>query len=194
MAQTGKKDICQEAHLLCTGTLYFRSDDLKRGTVNVWGSYIVYPRVFDWFVDVRYVLKAWLPPTLFREKAKELYALQLDQTGEAVQKEDQLRFSSQWVKGWMHKYQVSLKHVNKRFALPMAVCWEQILELIQNVMRVWVWFEKVLGTDINISNLDQILLHCNESSTQSTFTFKDQETYVKNYMLPWDMVNNLNPV
>ena len=45
MPHTSKKGICQEAHLLCTGTLIFAATICQRGTVNVWGSYIMYPRV-----------------------------------------------------------------------------------------------------------------------------------------------------
>ena len=92
----------------------------------------------------------------------------------------------------MQEYQVCLKHVNKRFALPMAVRREQILELIKNVLRVHVWFKKVLHMDINILNLDQMPLHRNESSIQTTLSFKDQETYVKdNYMLSRDRITCL---
>ena len=38
MPQTGKKDFCQEAHLLWTGTLIFAAMICQRGTVNVWLS------------------------------------------------------------------------------------------------------------------------------------------------------------
>ena len=70
--------------------------------------------LYDWFIDIRGVLHARLPLSLFRAQAKYLYEKWLAQQPEEVKtNKKQLLFSDRWVKGWMREFGVSLRSPNK---------------------------------------------------------------------------------
>ena len=135
--------------------------------------------LFDWFVEVRSVMKARIPKSVFRAKAKQLYEDYLQEMKEKVPEEEQLKLSDKWIHGWMEEFNVSLRQPNKRFVLPLDVRKKRIFDFLQNVLRVRVWFKKVVGIDIPIVNMDQMPLHRNEISSQKTLTIRDQDTVVK---------------
>ena len=115
--------------------------------------------LFDWFCDVRFVLKARLPIAIFVAKGKELYERWLEQTGAEVDEDKRLKFSWCWISGWMKEYQVSLRHANKRFSLSLVVRKERMLQFTKNVLRVRIWFHRKLGVDIGVTGMDQMPLH-----------------------------------
>ena len=99
--------------------------------------------LFEWFVDVRTSLKAWLPKKMFLLKCKELYTTWLGQQSDVVQAEHEKRyvmFSKMWLKGWMRDYKVSLRHPNKRFNIKQGDRVERIEEYLKNVWMVKVFY------------------------------------------------------
>ena len=117
-------------------------------------------------------------------KALQLYEEQLRRSSEDVPDDKKLKFGDHWIEGWMAEFNVSLRLPNKRFVLPMDVRKQRMIDFIKNVLRVRVWFKRVVGVDIPIVNMDQMPLHRNETSGQKTLTICDQDTVVKqNYHL-----------
>ena len=68
--------------------------------------------LFQYFIDVRYSLKARLPIRVFLSKAKELYAGYCDTMEEKGEVPEEIVFSRQWLKGWCQQYRISLKHMH----------------------------------------------------------------------------------
>ena len=128
-------------------------------------------RLFDWFVEVRCVLKGPLPRSMFRAKAERLL-------GE-LNCETDIKFSDNWITGWRKEYNVSLLQPNKRFALSAEVRERRVLQALKNILRVRVWFKKVVGIDIPIINMDQMPLHRNETARQKSMSMTGWDTMVK---------------
>ena len=117
-------------------------------------------------------------------KANEFYDTWLSQQDDEVPEEKRLKFSKQWIKGWMKEYGVSLRKPNKRFAISRAETKIRIIELLKNVWRVRYWSRSKFGREILIINGDQMPVHRNESAVQKTLSFTGETTFVKeNYML-----------
>ena len=93
--------------------------------------------------------------------------------------EEQLKFSNQWVKGWKLEYGVSLRHPNKRYSISKEDCSIRVQDYLKNIWNVRHYFITKFGIDLPIMNGDQIPLHRNESSGQTTFCFKNHETFAK---------------
>ena len=68
--------------------------------------------LFNWFVDVRENLKGQLPKSIFKLKAKSLFAEWLKENPEHNEPTEQLQFSKQWLKQWEAKYGISLRKPN----------------------------------------------------------------------------------
>ena len=85
----------------------------------------------------------------------------------------------------MKEYRVSLRNVNKRFALPYDERKTRILEYLKNMMRVQYYYLKNHEINIPVNNGDHMPLHMSESTGSKTITFTDEDwTYVKeNYHL-----------
>ena len=66
--------------------------------------------LFEWFVDVRTVLKARLPRKLFVQKANQLYEDWLKQHPDTPE-EDHLLFSKHWIQDWEKEFGVSLSQI-----------------------------------------------------------------------------------
>ncbi|XP_078676582.1 uncharacterized protein LOC144913644 [Branchiostoma floridae x Branchiostoma belcheri] len=145
---------------------------------------------FQWFVDVRGSLKARLPKKVFVLKCQQLYEEYLQQNNLHPAEDERVKFSDKWIQGWLEEFRVSLKHPNKRFAVPENVRRDRIVQFLKNIIRVRVFFEKTLKVkDVDIINGDQMPLHRNETAGQRTLTMKDCPTYVKeNYMLSRERV------
>ena len=105
---------------------------------------------------------------LFVAKANEFYNTWLSQQDDEGPEEKRLKFSKQWIKGWMKEYGVSLRKPNKRFAISRAERKIRIIEFLKNVWRVRYWFRSKFGREIPIINGDQMPLHRNESADQNT--------------------------
>ena len=90
----------------------------------------------------------------FVAKANEFYNTWLSQQDDEVPEEKRLKFSKQWIKGWMKEYGVSLRKPNKRFAISRAERKIRITELLKNVWRVRYWFRSKFGRKIPIINGD----------------------------------------
>ena len=77
--------------------------------------------LFQWFIDVRTSLKAWLPKSLFLLKAKKFYKDWLQQHPDTPE-EEKLQFSNQWVRSWELEYGVSLRKPNKWYLISKKDC------------------------------------------------------------------------
>ena len=115
--------------------------------------------LFEWFIDVRNVLKGRLPINMFITKANELYLNWLKQQPEPILEENKLKFTRQWIKGWMKEYQVSLKKPNKRFAIKKEDRIQRIEEYLKNIIRIRKFFIDKFKVDPPIINGDQMPLH-----------------------------------
>ena len=83
----------------------------------------------------------------------------------------------------MEEYRVSLKHPNKRYALPQADCKRRIVQFIKNVWRVRHFFYKKFEKDPSVVSGDQMPLHPLESQGQRTMAMSSEDCHTKeNYM------------
>ena len=83
----------------------------------------------------------------------------------------------------MEEYRVSLKHPNKRYALPQADCKRRIVQFIKNVWRVRHFFYKKFEKDPSVVSGDQMPLHRLESQGQRTMAMSSEDCHTKeNYM------------
>ena len=73
--------------------------------------------MFEWFINVREVLKGRLPKKMFRTKCQQVYLEWLKQQPEPIPEEEELKFSKNCIQDWMKEYNVSLRKPNKRFAI-----------------------------------------------------------------------------
>ena len=73
--------------------------------------------MFEWFTNVRGVLKGCLPIEMFRSKCQQVYDEWLKQQPEPVSEQGQLKFSKPWIQDWMKEYNVSLRKPNKKYAI-----------------------------------------------------------------------------
>ena len=73
--------------------------------------------MFEWFINVRGVLKGRLPIKIFRSKCQQVYGEWLKQQPKPAPEQDQLKFSKHWIQDWMKEYNVSLRKPNKKYAI-----------------------------------------------------------------------------
>ena len=145
--------------------------------------------MFEWFINVRGVLKGRLPKKMFRTKCQQIYSEWLKQQPEPILEEEQLKFSKHWIQNWMKEYNVSLRKPNKRFAIKNEDRFIRIKDYLQNIWTVRKYFLDTYGVDPPIINGDQMSLHRNESAGQKTLSLKSEETFVKeNYLLSRERV------
>ena len=89
--------------------------------------------MFEWFINVRGVLKRRLPKKMFRTKCRQVYSEWLKQQPEPIPEEEQLKFSKHWIQDWMKEYNVSLRKPNKRFAIKNEDRIIRIKDYLQNI-------------------------------------------------------------
>ena len=135
--------------------------------------------MFEWFINVRGVLKGRLPMKMFRTKCQQVYSEWLKQQPEPIPEEEQLKFSKHWVQDWMKEYIVSLRKPNKRFAIENEDCIIRIKDYLQNIWTARKYFWGTYGVDPPIINGDQMSLHRNESAGQKTLSLKSEENSSK---------------
>ena len=73
--------------------------------------------MFEWFINVREVLKGRLLIKMFQSKSQQVYNELLKQQTEPVPEQDQLKFSKHWIQDWMKEYNVSLRKPNKKYLI-----------------------------------------------------------------------------
>ena len=145
--------------------------------------------MFEWFTNVRGVLKGSLPKKMFGTKYQQVCSEWLKQQPEPIPEEEQMKFSKHWIQDWMKEYNISLREPNKRFAIKNEDRIIRIKYYLQNIWTVRKYFLDTYGVDPPITNGDRILLHRNESAGQTTLSLKSEETFVKgNYMLSRERV------
>ena len=72
-------------------------------------------KLFDFFLDIRFSLKARLPKKIFLGKAESLYRNCCEWKREDGVEPEKLNFSNRWLKDWCKYYQVSIKKPNTKF-------------------------------------------------------------------------------
>ena len=127
---------------------------------------------------MRTSLKARLPKTLFKLKAKAFYEDWLQQNP-GTPDEEKFQFSNQWIKGWETEYGVSLRKPNKWYSISKGDYIIQVQDYLKNIWSLRYYFIKTFGVDPPIINGDQMPLHQNESSGQATPSFKNKEVFIK---------------
>ena len=145
--------------------------------------------MFEWFINVRGVLKGRLPKKIIRTKCQQVYSEWLKQQPEPIPEEEQLKFSKHWIQDWMKEYNVSLRKPTKRFAIKNEDRIIRIKDYLQNIWTLRKYFLDTYGVEPPIINGDQMPLHRNESAGQKKLSLKSEETFVKeNYMLSRERV------
>ena len=96
--------------------------------------------MFEWFVNVRGVLKGRLPIKMFRSKCQQVYNEWLQQQPNPVPEEDQLKFNKHWIQDWMDEYNVSLRKPNKKFAIKKEDRVIGIKDYLKNIWTVRKYF------------------------------------------------------
>ena len=127
---------------------------------------------------MRTSLKARLPRTLFKLKAKTFYEDWLLQNA-GTPDEEKLQFSNQWIKGRETEYGVSLRKPNKRYSISREDCIIRVQDYLTNIWSLRYYLIKTFGVDPPVINGDQMPLHRNESSGQATLGFKNKEVFIK---------------
>ena len=126
---------------------------------------------------MRTSLKAQLPKTLFKLKAKAFYEDWLQQK-RGTPGEEKPQFYKQWIKGWETEYGVSLRKPNKQRSISKEDCIIRVQDYLKNIWSLRCYFIKTFGVDPPIINWDQMPLHRNESSGQATLSFKNKEVFI----------------
>ena len=146
--------------------------------------------MFDWFINVREVLKGRLPMKMFQSKCQQVYEEWLKQQLEPVPEQDQLKFSKHWIQDWMKEYNVSFLKPNKNYAIRKEDRKTQIKDYLKNIWAVRKYFIDKYGVDPPVINGDEMPLHSNESASQKTLFLKSEEVFVKeNYLFSRERVN-----
>ena len=96
--------------------------------------------MFEWFINVRGVLKGRLPKKMFRTKCQQVYSEWLKQQPEPIPEGEQLKFSKHWIQDWMKEYNVSLRKPTKRFAIKNEDRIIRIKDYLQNIWTVRKYF------------------------------------------------------
>ena len=145
--------------------------------------------LFNWFTDIRGILKARLLRNMFKTQRKIIYEQWLAQQSKEVPEEQKIVFSNRWIQNWMSEYRVSLRHPNKQFQINQTDRVERVADYLNTIWTVWKFFLDNYGVDQPLTIGDQMHWHRNESSTQNTLTFTGMNTYVKeNYNLSCERV------
>ena len=129
--------------------------------------------MFEWFINVRGVLKGRLPIKMFRSKCQQVYDEWLKQQPEPVPEQDQLKFSKHWIQDWMKEYNVSLRKPNKKYAIKKEDRIIRIKDYLKNIWTVRKYFIHKYGVDPPAINGDQMPLHRNESASQKTLFYQN---------------------
>ena len=103
--------------------------------------------MFEWFINVRGVLKGRLPKKMFRTKCQQVYSEWVKQQPERIPEKEQLKISKHWVQDWMKEYIVSLRKPNKRFAVENEDRIIRIKDYLQNIWTVRMYFLGTYGVD-----------------------------------------------
>ena len=133
--------------------------------------------MFEWFINVREVLKGRLPIKMFWSKYQQVYDEWLKQQPKPEQ--NQLKFSKHWIQDWMKKYNVSVRKPNKKYAIKNEDGIIRMKGYLKNIWTVRKYFIDKYGVDPPVINRDQMPLHRNEGASQKTFYLKSKEVLVK---------------
>ena len=125
--------------------------------------------MFEWFINVRGVLKGRLPIKIFRSKYQQVYNEWLKQQPEPVREQDQLKFSKHWIQDWMKEYKVSLRKPNKKYAIKKEDWIIRIKDYLKNIWTVRKYFINKYGVGPPVFNGDQMPLRRNEAQVRKHF-------------------------
>ena len=125
--------------------------------------------MFEWFINVRGVLKGRLPIKIFRSKYQQVYNEWLKQQPEPVREQDQLKFSKHWIQDWMKEYKVSLRKPNKKYAIKKEDRIIRIKDYLKNIWTVRKYFINKYGVGSPVFNGDQMPLRRNEAQVRKHF-------------------------
>ena len=73
--------------------------------------------LFEYFIDIRSVLKARLSKGLLVAKIRSLYQEYCEQQRKQGIEPEKLTFSNRWLKDWCREHHISMKKPNKRFSV-----------------------------------------------------------------------------
>ena len=125
--------------------------------------------MFEWFINVRGVLKGRLPIKMFRSKCQQVYNECLKQEPEPVPEQDQLKFRKHWIQNWMKEYNVSLRKPNKKYAIKKEDRIIRIKGYSKNIWTVRKYFINKYGAGPPVFNGDQMPLRRNKAQVRKHF-------------------------
>ena len=108
--------------------------------------------MFEWFINVRGVLKGRLPIKIFRSKCQQVYGKWLKQQPEPVPERDQLNFSKHWIQDWMKEYNFSLRKPNEKYAIKKEDRIIRIKYYLKNIWTVRKYFINKYGVEPPVIN------------------------------------------
>ena len=112
-----------------------------------WKAPQVREAMFEWFINVRGVLKGRLAIRMFRSECHQVYDEWLKQQPEPVPEQDKLKFSKQWIQDWVKEYNVSLRKPNKKYAIKKEDRIIRIKDYLKNIWTVRKHFIDKYGVD-----------------------------------------------
>ena len=92
--------------------------------------------LFNWFTDIRGILKARLLRNMFKTQRKIFYEQWLAQQSKEVPEEQKIVFSNRWIQNWMSEYRVSLRHPNKQFQINQTDRVERVADYLNTIWTV----------------------------------------------------------
>ena len=126
--------------------------------------------MFEWFVNVREVLKGRLPIKMFRSNCQQVYDEWLKKQPEPVPEQDQLNFSKHWIQDWMKEYNVSLRKPNKKYVIKKDDRKIRIKDYLKDIWTVRKYFIEKYRVDPPVIYGDQTPFYRNESGSQKTLS------------------------
>ena len=147
-------------------------DALRRKAPGQYGmhrikAFIVREHLFEWFsvlrhsVDFRVMTR--FPPKLVELKAKQLVQDYIAACLKEGVQPDPPIISGHWLKDWQLEYRVSFRRPSRKFKVPKRVLEERLRIFWANMLRVRTMAQRVLGYDLDVTNMDQSPFHMNEA-------------------------------
>ena len=97
--------------------------------------------LFDYFIDMRYSLKGWLPQHIILSIAKQLFEDYCVLKAEAGKEAEKLKITQKWLQKWYKNYHISLKYPNILFSMTQEVRKRRIIQFLKNVWSAKYWWD-----------------------------------------------------
>jgi len=125
--------------------------------------------LFQWFVDIRYSLKARLPQKTVLAQSRVLAQVA---AAEAIKRDlvpKLPKLTRHWIMGWKNEYNVSLRKPTKKYHKSRSAIKRRLKIFWCNLIKVRRFGIKTLGVDIGMSveNVDEKGWHVNQAGSKN---------------------------